>query len=449
MKLLPDSLFARHALFIVLLLLLGQALGVVLLHRLVYLPRVEHLAGVVARQVQALRQGLETLPLEQRAPFVERLNQGALAALPATYGVDEVDRLAMLDRGFIRELTSRVTDLGVDTVWRQGNTDHLSLRLRIEGVDYWVVLPDVVPGRAFSGALIAMLLGSTLLAFGAALWLQRWLNHPLERLVQATRTLAAEAQPEPLPEDGPREIATLSRSFNRLVSSLQEADRERTLMLAGVSHDLRTPLTVMRLGVEILRSSPVEPALLGSMARRIDEMDGIVGQFLDFARPDTLEMASAHSLDELARQLADAFEVHQRPLSLQLGGTPPLKMHAQAMRRVMSNLVENAWKYGRPPVVLATGRGVDGVWFEVRDHGDGVPEVEMAALRRPFVRGQASRSGAAGAGLGLAIADRIVRQHGGMLEMQNAQDGGLRVRALFPVQDAADLLGEGLGAPRG
>lgn len=431
MKYLLDSLFARHALFIVLLLLLGQALGVVLLHRLVYLPRVEHLAGVVARQVGALRQGLETLPLERRAPFVERFNQGALAALPADYGVDEVDRLAMLDRGFIRELTSRVSDLGVDTLWRQGNTDHLSLRLRVEGADYWIVLPDVVPGRAFSGALIAMLLGSTLMAFGAALWLQRWLNRPLERLVQATRTLAAEAQPEPLPEDGPREIATVSRSFNRLVSSLEEADRERTLMLAGVSHDLRTPLTVMRLGVEILRGSQVEPALLGSMARRIDEMDGIVGQFLDFARPDALEMATVHSLDELARQLAEAFEVHQRPLSLQLGEVPSLKMHAQSMRRVMSNLIENAWKYGRPPVVLRTAQLDGRVCFEVRDHGDGVPAEELESLRRPFVRGQASRSGVAGAGLGLAIADRIVRQHGGWLELHNAPGGGLLVRACF------------------
>lgn len=433
MKLLPGSLFGRHALFIVLLLLLGQSLGVVLLHRLVYLPRVEHLAGLVARQVGAVRQGLEALPQAERAGFVQQFNLGARVSVPEAYTVDDVDRMAMLDRGFIRALSARLRDLGVDTVWKHPDTDLLSIRLRVDSADFWIVLPDVVPGRAFSGALIAMLLGSTMMAFAAALWLQQWLNRPLERLVHATRALAAEAQPEPLPEDGPQEIATLSRSFNRLVSSLDEVDRERTLMLAGVSHDLRTPLTVMRLGVEILRNSQVEPALLSSMARRIDEMDGIVGQFLDFARPDTLDMASAHSLDELARPLAEAFQVHQRPLTLELGGGPPLNMNAQSIRRVMSNLIENAWKYGRPPVVLRTGYTDTAAWFEVLDHGDGVPEEDMAVLRRPFVRGQASRSGVAGAGLGLAIADRIVRQHAGVLDLFTAPPAGLLVRATFPL----------------
>lgn len=427
---LPRSLFGRHALLLVVLLLLGQAVSVVVLQRLRYQPRVEHTATLVARQIEAVQGGLAALPPAQRAGFVERFNR----AVQAPVQEDESRRattLAPLDREFIRALSERLAKKGVQVERRAERADLLHFGLNVEGQMHWVVLSDVVPGRAFSGALVVMLVGSTLLGVAAALWLQRWLNRPLERVVQAAQVLAEEATPEPLPEDGPLEIATVSRSFNRLVESLAQAERERALMLAGVSHDLRTPLTKVRLGVEILRGHTREAELLGSMARSIEEMDDIVGQFLELARPQAGTMASSHSLDELAQALAEAFADHGRTVVLSLGRVPVRPMQPQAMQRVMRNLLENAWKYGRPPVELRTFHeaGADG--FEVRDHGPGVPPEELPRLRQPFFRGASARGHVAGAGLGLAIAERIVRQHGGQLELQNLPGGGLSVRALF------------------
>lgn len=429
---LPRSLFGRHALLIVGLLLLGQAVSVVLLHRLVYLPRVAHGAQLVARQIGAVQLGLQGLPAADRAAFVDRFNRGVQRALTASTAAGTVDRLALLDREFIRTLSTQLAAQGIEAVWHHQHADSLSLRLTLDGVEHWIVLTSVVPGRAFSGALIAMLIGSMVIALAAALWLQRWLNRPLARVVRAAQALAAEARPEPLPEDGPLEVATVSRSFNKLVGSLSAAERERTLMLAGISHDLRTPLTKLSLGVEILRGSTAEADLLGSMARSVEEMDGIVGQFLDFARADVLVHAAPHSLDELARQVAEAFADHQRPLVLRLGQVPAVPMQPQAIRRVMNNLLENAWRHGRPPVELLTAVRGDSVCFEVRDHGPGVPADEMDRLRQPFARGHAARSGVAGAGLGLAIAERILRQHGGRLDLLGAPGGGLLACATLP-----------------
>lgn len=430
------------------LLLIGQAVSVVVLQRLRYQPRVEHMASLVARQIDAVRSGLLSLPPQARAGFVERFNLAIQTPVQGSDARDAKATLAPLDREFIRALSERLVEKGVQVERRGGRADLLHVGVNVDGRVHWMVLSDVVPGRAFSGALVVMLVGSTLLGLAAALWLQRWLNRPLERVVQAAQALASDLTPEPLPEDGPLEVATVSRSFNRLVDSLDQAQRERTLMLAGVSHDLRTPLTKLRLGVEILRGHTLEAALLGSMARNIEEMDDIVGQFLEFARPEAGSVLSLHSFDDLAQSLAVAFVDHGRELNLVLGQVPAWPMQPQAMQRVMRNLLENAWRYGRPPVELHTFHGEYGVGFEVRDHGPGVPEGELVRLRQPFFRGVSARGHVAGAGLGLAIADRIVLQHGGRLELQNLPGGGLCVRALFDGQAPRHQANDSLRVPQ-
>jgi two-component system osmolarity sensor histidine kinase EnvZ len=113
-------------------------------------------------------------------------------------------------------------------------------------------------------------------------------------------------------------------------------------------------------------------------------------------------------------------------------------VQAQALRRAVDNLVENAWRHGAAPVVLRTGRAdnagpqSDGVWIEVQDHGPGVPAAELERIRQPFARGEAARSGRPGAGLGLAIADRVARAHGGRLELHSTPGQGLRARLVLP-----------------
>jgi len=438
MRLFPRSLFGRNALLIVVLIVLGQLGGALLLREMVLKPRLDQIAESVARNVDAIRSGLLALPPAQRPAFVDGFNRQALAGrADRTRRAGEGLRpmLTPLERSFVRSVSARIASLGVDAVWRREEDGGLALRLMVDGSEHWIVMPGVLPAREFTGALVAVSIGSALLALAGALWFQRRLNRPLVRVVQAAQTLAGGHEPVPLPEDGPTEVATVSRSFNQLVSSLRQTERERALMLAGISHDLRTPLTKLRLGVEILRER-MEPELVSSMTRSVEEMDAIVGQFLDFARGEGDEKPAATSLDDMVCSLAAAGADHGHPLVLQLGDVPTVALRPQAMRRAIGNLIENAWRHGRPPVILSTRVDGDEIVVEVIDGGDGIEPGEADALRQAFRRGRAERGGVAGAGLGLAIVQRIAQAHGGRLELETPPGAGLHARLRLPMQIA-------------
>lgn len=401
-------------------------------------------ADGVARNVAALRAGLQALPPAQRAAFVDAFNQQAVAATPPVAPQSAARRalLSPMERQFVLAVARR---LGVDDaatspqpLWRRDSTGMLALRVDHPGADgpesYWLHLPSVFPTRTFTGAWLAATLASMLLALLGAWWLQRHIHRPLAQVVGAARQLAQGQAPAVLPEAGPEEIATVARSFNHMAQSLAAADHERALMLAGVSHDLRTPLTKLRLGVEIA-GAQVDAPLAASMARSIDEMDGIVGQFLQFARSGEAEAPTPASLNDLAQAVAEAQADHGRTVRLELGALPEVPVRPQALRRALDNLVENAWRHGQPPVVLRTGADANSVWLEVQDQGPGIRADDMDRMRQPFARGGGTaRTGPPGAGLGLAIVERVARSHGGRLELHSAPGAGLRARLVLPFQ---------------
>ncbi|RYF55445.1 MAG: hypothetical protein EOO29_53800, partial [Comamonadaceae bacterium] len=204
----------------------------------------------------------------------------------------------------------------------------------------------------------------------------------------------------------------------------------------------------LRLGVEIAGPG-LDAPLAASMARSIDEMDGIVGQFLDFARVGEAEAAAMASLNDLARAVAEAQADHGRSLRLELAppshlpdepdipdepDVPDVPVRPQALRRALDNLVENAWRHGAAPVVVRTGTAGTTAWIEVADQGPGIAPEALERMREPFARGGgAARSGAPGAGLGLAIVDRVARSHGGRLELRTAPGAGLCARIVLPL----------------
>ncbi|MEP7102103.1 MAG: ATP-binding protein [Burkholderiales bacterium] len=432
MSLAPRSLFGRNFLLIVLLILLAQIGSALLVRELLLRPRQEQLADGIARNVAAIRAGLLALPPAQRAAFVDEFNQhrapGDGSAAPDSPASSQ---LSLLERRFMRAISQRVAAEGADVIWRREAGRGLALRLTIEGTPYWVVLPGVLPAREFSGAWLAASVTGALLALLGAFAIQRRLNRPLAQVVTAAGELARGAAPQPLPEDGPIETATLARSFNQLAASLAQAERERALMLAGVSHDLRTPLAKLRLGVEILADRS-EPELTASMNRSVEEMDAIVGQFLDFARGDDAEAMVVGDVDALVGTVARACADHGQSVALALGAPPRVRMREQALRRCVTNLVENAFRHGRAPVGIRTGADAGAVWIEVTDCGDGISANEVEALKQPFRRAHAARSGAPGAGLGLAIVERLVRAQGGRFELLANMPRGLRARIALP-----------------
>lgn len=430
----PRSLLGRHALLIVALILIGQVGGALLLRELVLKPRLAQAAQAVANNLQAVRAGLISLPPAQRAAFADAFNRRPAGTNePADVDPDAVPRLSALERRFVRQVSLHLGEAGMQANWRRATDGGLALRVALDGDTHWLVLPGVLPAREFTGAWLAVSAGSGLLALLGALWLQRRLDRPLARLVQAAASLGAGRKPPLLPEDGPSEIATVSRSFNRMADSLAHQERERALMLAGISHDLRTPMTKLRLAVEIVGDAADAPTR-ASMVRSLEEMDGIVGQFLDYARAaDDSGPLEPVDLNRLCARLCADFADHGQPVQWQPARALPLVSgSAPALRRMLANLLENAHQYGEAPVLLRSCAQGAWVWLEVIDHGPGIDPAQAEWLRQPFHRAGEARSGGAGAGLGLAIVERIAREHGGELALLQADRGGLCARVMLP-----------------
>jgi two-component system osmolarity sensor histidine kinase EnvZ len=214
-----------------------------------------------------------------------------------------------------------------------------------------------------------------------------------------------------------------------MARDLARLEDDRALILAGVSHDLRTPLARLRLGVEMAET---DPQLKSGMAADIDEMDRIIGQFLDFARIAGGEPVAATDLAALAREVAQRHRELGHALAEEIAPTLALELRPLAIRRLISNLLDNAFRYASADVRLRVAPSAGGAVIEVLDRGPGIPAGEAERLRQPFTRLETARSGKGGSGLGLAIVDRIARMHEGTLELAPRPGGGLVARVVLP-----------------
>ncbi|MES2935407.1 MAG: ATP-binding protein [Pseudomonadota bacterium] len=311
----------------------------------------------------------------------------------------------------------------------------------IEEDQYWLMLErdrvEKVSGLQWLGWAGVVMILSLLGAF----FISRLINLPLARLTSTARAIAKGQKPEPLPENGPTEIIEANRSFNQMVDDLNRVETDRAVILAGISHDLRTPLARMQLEVEMAHLS--DDARQG-MQSDIGQMDAIIGQFLDYAKPTD---SASFTLVDLSILLADsAHQAARMPdvrLNAKIQDNIAVSGNAIDLKRVINNLIENTRRYGKTidtdmaDIALAcyseTSSGVAHAVIEITDHGIGVPESEMERLLQPFSRMDTARGQANGAGLGLAIVNRVVQRHGGALQLSNRVGGGLSVKIKLPL----------------
>jgi two-component system osmolarity sensor histidine kinase EnvZ len=308
----------------------------------------------------------------------------------------------------------------------------------IEGDGYWVFMERDPLARDVGTRWIQWAAMATLLSILVAVAITRVVNKPLRQLAAAARALGAGHAPEPLPDKGPAEIRTVNQSFNRMVADLTQLERDRAVLLAGISHDLRTPLTRLRLEIDI---NPLPEPARQAMAGDIEQMDAIVGQFLDYARPAPQQPKETVALAPLVEQaLAHARFTGDPTVNVQADLDPGARVsgHATELARAIENLVTNAGRYGRDPqsnrldLAVSVRRERASAVLAVSDRGPGIAPEAVDRLLRPFERGDAARSEARGAGLGLAIVERIARLHGGRLQLLPNQPGGLRAELWLP-----------------
>lgn len=333
----------------------------------------------------------------------------------------------------LQRRTGRATPLATSL---EGGTRWYWARLSSDDVPVRIGFAADRVGASVPSALIWMVLGSAILVLLTAMTLTGRITRPLRLLSKAAERMARGQDPDPLPETGPRELARLSCQFNHMASQVRELLANRTTMLAGISHDLRTPIARMRLSIEMLPED-VDPPLLDGMRRDLDEMNRLITDALALGREQEATHRERVDLGRLVEELVA--DVRRGGRDVEWSGHAPCfwEINPHALRRVVANLVENALRYGagRPVAVVLECDG-ERARIRVLDRGPGIPADEREAVFRPFYRLEYSRSAdTGGSGLGLAIARQLAESNGWVLCLRDREGGGTDARVVIAGPD--------------
>jgi two-component system osmolarity sensor histidine kinase EnvZ len=434
MTLFPRTLLWRSVLLIALLLAVAHLAWLQIFRISEREPRALQVAQQIVSVVHLTRAALITADPAKRLGLLQDLSQDEGIQV---YLGDPGERIAPLpDRPFLRLVESEVKrQLGAGTqlAMSRDGVRGAWVSFRIDEDEYWVFMPRsrlerVDPLRWVGWGVLVLALA----LLGAFLIVSR-INRPLRELIGAAAEIGRGRTPPPLAETGPSEIQTLAHAFNRMASDLKRLDDERALLLAGVSHDLRTPLSRIRLGLEMMDDKG-DAALKSGMVQDIEDIDAAINQFLDFARITQGEtIVPDGDLNAIARELCDRYVRSGKSVTARLSTLPPLAFRPLAVQRLIANLVDNALRHGGTEVEVSTGVENGRAVIEVLDRGPGIPPGEAERMLQPFTRLDTARSGA-GTGLGLAIVERIARMHGGSVRLLPREGGGLRVRVELPLK---------------
>lgn len=275
--------------------------------------------------------------------------------------------------------------------------------------------------------ILGWLLGIPLIAAVIILTLVRQLNRPLRRLQHAANNYSKTGKAPYLETNhGPQEIREVNQAFNHMVYTLEQTERDRQIMLAGISHDLRTPLTRIRLSAEMMSD---DDFLKEGLIYDVDDMDAILSQFISYMRDGSDEELQDTNINALLQELIIQF----KPLDIQFTPQelPVITARSLSLKRLIGNLINNSKRYGAEPIELSAFVEDEHIKICVADNGEGIPEDQIEGLMQPFVRGDAART-VQGSGLGLAIVKRIVDIHQGELLISNRPEGGLQAIISLP-----------------
>ncbi|MCY7306851.1 MAG: HAMP domain-containing protein [Rhodoferax sp.] len=397
-------------------------------------PRVVQSARQIASLVNLSRAALVHADSIARVPLIKTMSeQEGVRIVPREpddrFVVSSADRLS---QGMSGELKSR---LGQDTILATSVNDEpgLWVGFTIDGDGYWMLTDRSRLDPPAGTAWIIWLVVATALSLAGAALLAGLINRPLQDLsVAAARVREGNFAASVLSESsaGP-EIRAVNMEFNRMARQLARVEQDRAIMLAGISHDLRTPLARLRLEAEL---SVADTQARDLMAADIEQVNAIITKFMDYARPDQVQLHAVRLADVVARQVG----VLQHRYDMRFHVEVPMDLLVQAddveLGRVIANLLENAARYGKTAasgvaeIDIRASAHAPWALIEVRDHGSGADPQALEHLTKAFFRGDVARTSATGAGLGLAIVEKNVQRMGGVIQLRNRASGGLAAR---------------------
>ncbi len=442
---LRSGLFWRTFLLMGILTAVSMASWVGMINAVQRGPQVQQTAELVISVVTITKTALTNSAPELRSELLFELfsNEGI-----RIFGLEESDVVdPPPDSPLMTDIEKIVKDrLGPDTRFssRVNGSPGFWISFNIDDDKYWLMLErerlEGLTGVQWFGWASAV---GVLSLLGAGI-ISNLVNQPLARLSVASRAMAQGKRPDRLPEKGPKEVREANSSFNQMVDDLQRVESDRAVILAGISHDLRTPLARMQLELEMANLTTEAREGLQS---DIGQMDAIIGQFLDYAKPT--EAATFVPID-LSELLIDCAREAGRIVDVRVTTEIEPDIHVLGnetdLRRVFNNVIENARRYGKTAGmdmseidiccrIKASGQGKRAV-ITMQDHGSGVPPEMIEQLLKPFTRLDSARGQANGAGLGLAIVQRVVTRHNSELIVSNRDGGGLRIAIAMPLAEA-------------
>ncbi|MGO8919017.1 MAG: ATP-binding protein [Stellaceae bacterium] len=428
----PRGIAGQLALIIVLALILAQAMMTVVFFSLRAPPEPFNPPPTIAARIGTAARLLDACAAAERPALLRALDLPGLAIriAPGLEPAPEPAAPSELHHFVAQEL--RGSDLSLRGE-RAGREPH-ARDIAVELTDGTLLLFEAhLPGPR---ALIAPGPFTLSIAFLAAsigllsVWATRRVTAPLSAFAAAAERLGQERVASPLAERGPAEIARAARAFNQMQQRLKRFVDEQTRMLAAISHDLRTPITRLRLRVESAVDDPAEQRKILHDLQRMEDMISSILTFLRENRED--EAVAAVDLPSLLQTMCD--ELADLGDDVRYLGTEslPLRCRPRALDRALRNIAENAVKFGGAAVVTLDGGAAEAVIIRIEDDGPGIPETEMARVFEPFYRADPARDIDSGVGLGLSIARAIIRAHDGDIALRNKPQGGLEVAVRLP-----------------
>jgi two-component system osmolarity sensor histidine kinase EnvZ len=429
-RLLPRNAFSQTVVLIGSLLLINQLVSYWSVAVYFIKPSYEQINQLIARQINILFvDGVDVG--REHLSMVDALNAKVRDDGMTVYNLKQA-REAGLDKatyyGFLSEQMS--VYLGGEAEVRFSQGEKLDVWIRPpQAPTIWIKVPLTGINESDLSPLTLYLLVIGALSVAGGWLFARNQNKPLKRLQKAAVTVSKGEFPAPLPLSGSTEIVEVTHAFNQMAKSMQQLEQDRALLMAGISHDLRTPLTRIRLASEMMVED--DHYLKDGIVNDIEDMDAIIKQFIAYVRHDQDVVREPFQLNQLIQEIHQQENHRLEQIEISLADCPEIPLHNVAIKRVLSNLVENAFRYGNGWIKISSFVNAHYVGFSVEDNGPGINESKIDDLFQPFTQGDTAR-GSVGSGLGLAIVKRIIDRHHGKISLKNRPQGGLIAQVLLP-----------------
>lgn len=430
MKVLPRSAFGQTVLLIGFLLFVNQVVSYVSFALYVIEPNQQQINQLLAKQIRVVFIDIKDANLSPKMAEAFHHETGI-----GVYREAEALKLGLGSAGYYPYRSEQMSALlGGSAEVRISQGDEYLFWIRPpQAPNLWVKIPLLGLEEVNFSPLIFFLGIIGVLSVAGGWLFVRQLNRPLKSLQHAAEDVGRGDFPEPLIEHGTSEIMAVTQAFNHMSKGIKQLEDDRNLLMAGISHDLRTPLTRIRLASEMM--SAEDEFLKDGIDNDIEDMNNIIDQFIDYIRHDSKDKALLGDLNILVEEVVNVEMPANRNIQLITSECPKIPLRHVAVKRALANLIQNSLRYTEGDIDVFTGvdKRKDCAYIIVSDQGEGIPDADIERLFQPFTQGDKAR-GTEGSGLGLAIIKRIVDTHGGSVELSNKPEGGLQAKISLPLK---------------